>query len=195
MGFAAYFNTRAVVEQLAKTEDINAVVPSGPNDDLPIVMAAVFNVDQSVVSVLIAAGADINAVGTSGMSALHVAVALDRRDVAAALIAAGANVNKVDANGITPLCIAAHKGRKELFAALVAAGASVEADLNKVASELTLTDARDAVVARRVLLAADYLPAGSDLSAFPANAETSVRLWLDAKGLGAAGYRLYVFYP
>ena len=63
------------------------------------------------------------------------------------------------------------------------------------ALELTLTDARDAVVARRVLLAADYLPAGSDLSAFPANAETSVRLWLDAKGLGAAGYRLYVFYP
>ena len=63
------------------------------------------------------------------------------------------------------------------------------------ALELTLIDAQDAVVARRVLLAADYLPAGSDLSAFPANAETPVRLWIDAKDLGAAGYRLYIFYP
>ena len=63
------------------------------------------------------------------------------------------------------------------------------------ALELTLIDTQDAVVARRVLLAADYLPAGSDLTAFPANAETPVRLWIDAKGLGAAGYRLYIFYP
>jgi len=41
----------------------------------------------------------------------------------------------------------------------------------------------------------DVPRAGSDLSAFPANAETPVRLWIDAKGLGAAGYRLYIFYP
>ena len=63
------------------------------------------------------------------------------------------------------------------------------------ALELTLIDAQDAVVARRVLRAADYLPAGSDFAAFPAGAEVPVRLWIDAKGLGAAGYRLYIFYP
>jgi predicted Zn finger-like uncharacterized protein len=63
------------------------------------------------------------------------------------------------------------------------------------ALELAFTDARDAVVARRVLNAADYLPPGSDLSAFPANAEVQVRMWIDGKGLGAAGYRLYIFYP
>ncbi len=63
------------------------------------------------------------------------------------------------------------------------------------ALELTLTDAGDAPVARRVMGAADYLPPGSDLTTFPANAEIPVRLWIDAKGLGASGYRLYVFYP
>ena len=63
------------------------------------------------------------------------------------------------------------------------------------ALELTLTDANDAPVARRVLAAADYLPPRSDLGPFPANAEIPVRLWLEAKGLGAAGYRLFIFYP
>lgn len=61
--------------------------------------------------------------------------------------------------------------------------------------ELTLTDAGDAPVARRVLTAADYLAPGSDLSAFPANTEIPVRMWIDAKRLGASGYRLYLFYP
>ena len=63
------------------------------------------------------------------------------------------------------------------------------------ALELTLTDASDTAVARRVLSAADYLPPGSDLTSFPAAAEVPVRLWIDAKGLGAAGYKLYLFYP
>ena len=61
--------------------------------------------------------------------------------------------------------------------------------------ELTLTDAHDAAVARRILTAPDYLPPGSDLNSFPGNAETPVHLWIDAKGLAATGYRLYIFYP
>jgi len=63
------------------------------------------------------------------------------------------------------------------------------------ALELTLTDTRDGVVARRVLAAADYLPPGTDPKAFVANGEIAVRLWVEAKELGAAGYRLYLFYP
>lgn len=63
------------------------------------------------------------------------------------------------------------------------------------ALELTLTDAQDTVVARRVLAAADYLQAGGDDKPFPAGAEIPVRLWINAKGLGAAGYRIYIFYP
>ena len=63
------------------------------------------------------------------------------------------------------------------------------------ALELTLTDTHDTVISRRVLQAADYLPPGSDPSAFPARSDMAVQLWLEAKGIGAAGYRLYLFYP
>lgn len=61
--------------------------------------------------------------------------------------------------------------------------------------ELTLTDINDRVVARRVINAPDYLPAGVSADAFPANAETAVRLWIEASDIGATGYRLYIFYP
>ena len=61
--------------------------------------------------------------------------------------------------------------------------------------ELTLTDINDRVVARRVINAPDFLPAGVSADAFPANAETAVRLWIEASDIGATGYRLYIFYP
>ena len=63
------------------------------------------------------------------------------------------------------------------------------------ALELTLTDTSDTVVARRVLRANDYLPPATDPNAFPANGEVAVKLWIEAKDIGAAGYRLYIFYP
>ena len=63
------------------------------------------------------------------------------------------------------------------------------------ALELTLTDTHDTVVSRRVLLPPDYLPPSAPPASFPANGEVAVRLWIEAKGIGAAGYRLYVFYP
>lgn len=63
------------------------------------------------------------------------------------------------------------------------------------ALELTLTDAGDAVVSRRVMSAAEYLPPAISPEIFPANGEVAVRLWIEARNIGAAGYRLYVFYP
>lgn len=63
------------------------------------------------------------------------------------------------------------------------------------ALELTLTDTSDTVVSRRVMSAADYLPPAISPEAFPANGEVAVRLWIEARNIGAAGYRLYIFYP
>lgn len=63
------------------------------------------------------------------------------------------------------------------------------------ALELSLTDTNDAVVSRRVMYAADYLPPGTTSDAFPANGEMAVKLWVEAKESGASGYRLYIFYP
>ncbi|MCK6406625.1 MAG: DUF3426 domain-containing protein [Rhodocyclaceae bacterium] len=61
--------------------------------------------------------------------------------------------------------------------------------------EVTLTDVQDNAVLRRVLQAADYLPAKADPTVFPPNAEIAVKLWLETQDVAAAGYRLYVFYP
>lgn len=60
--------------------------------------------------------------------------------------------------------------------------------------ELTLTDVNDRVVARRIIAAADYL-ASAPPPEFPSGSDIPVRLWIEASGIGAAGYRLYIFYP
>lgn len=62
--------------------------------------------------------------------------------------------------------------------------------------ELTLTDTRDAAMVRKVLTPADYLPADQETATgFPARSEIAVRLPLEALGVPAVGYRLYLFYP
>jgi len=63
------------------------------------------------------------------------------------------------------------------------------------ALELSLTDTNDTVVSRRVMFAADYLPPGTKSEVFPANGDVAVKLWIEAKDIGASGYRLYIFYP
>lgn len=62
--------------------------------------------------------------------------------------------------------------------------------------ELALTDTQDTPIARRVFMPEEYLPAAmrSD-PAFAAHSDVAVRLWIEAKDISAAGYRLYVFYP
>ena len=63
------------------------------------------------------------------------------------------------------------------------------------ALELSLTDTNDVVVSRRVMYSVDYLPPDTQADSFAANAEVAVRLWIEAKNIGATGYRLYIFYP
>lgn len=62
--------------------------------------------------------------------------------------------------------------------------------------ELSLTDTADGAIARRVLRPAEYLPQKLlEGKVFAANSDVAVRLWIEAKDISAAGYRLYVFYP
>ncbi|MCK9987185.1 MAG: hypothetical protein AzoDbin1_03657 [Azoarcus sp.] len=61
--------------------------------------------------------------------------------------------------------------------------------------ELTLTDARDRPLVRRVLTPQDWFP-GADLEqGFAAGRDIAVTLPFSADGLGATGYRIYAFYP
>ncbi len=62
--------------------------------------------------------------------------------------------------------------------------------------ELSLTDTHDVPIARRVFSPDDYLsPELRAKQVFAANSNTAIRLWIEAKNISAAGYRLYVFYP
>ena len=64
------------------------------------------------------------------------------------------------------------------------------------ALELSLTDTQDVAIARRVFTPQEYLPAKTPAEQpFPGNSDIAVRLWIEAKDISAAGYRLYIFYP
>lgn len=62
--------------------------------------------------------------------------------------------------------------------------------------ELTLTDAREQPIVRKVLQPADYLePAALGTGSLPAAGDLVARAYLDITGVTASGYRLLVFYP
>ena len=62
--------------------------------------------------------------------------------------------------------------------------------------ELTLTDAQDQPVVRRVLVPPDYLGKTANHQAgFGANAEIAIKVFIEGSQVKATGYRLYLFYP
>jgi len=64
------------------------------------------------------------------------------------------------------------------------------------ALELTLTNAQEQPVARRVFLPRDYLERAAEIeTGMAALAEINVRIELDTGDLKPAGYRLFLFYP
>lgn len=64
------------------------------------------------------------------------------------------------------------------------------------AIEITLQDAGERPVARRVLAPAEYLERGTNIAnGLPGRGETPLRLALDTGALRAEGYRLQLFYP
>jgi len=64
------------------------------------------------------------------------------------------------------------------------------------AFELTLSNEKEQVVARRVFLPVEYLSDTKNVEqGFTGQGELAVRLFLDVGTLRAAGYRIYLFYP
>ncbi len=62
--------------------------------------------------------------------------------------------------------------------------------------EISLLDANNQLVIRRVVSPAQYLPAGTDLNAgIGANGRQAVRLQLNASDTAPANYRVLIFYP
>lgn len=61
--------------------------------------------------------------------------------------------------------------------------------------ELTLTDANDTPLVRRVLAPADWVATDKRQGEFKARSDATVRLTFDAPDIAPTGYRVYVFYP
>ena len=62
--------------------------------------------------------------------------------------------------------------------------------------ELTLTNAQDQPVVRRVLTPQDYIGgAGSAQAGFATNTEIAIKVFIEGSQVKATGYRLYLFYP
>ena len=79
------------------------------------------------VATLLEAGADVDAAGPDGTTALHWAVQRDDRPLARRLLAAGAGADAANRYGVTPLALAAANGSAPLVGALLDAGADPEA--------------------------------------------------------------------
>jgi predicted Zn finger-like uncharacterized protein len=61
--------------------------------------------------------------------------------------------------------------------------------------ELTLNDANEKPIARRVFTPREYLGAQPDLTGFTSKSEQSFKLFFELLEIKASGYRVYLFYP
>ena len=86
-----------------------------------------FNPNIQQIEQLISNGADINAQGTNGYTALIGAVLYGHKEICELLIAHSADVNAQDAYGRTALIWAALRGHKEICELLIAHSANVNA--------------------------------------------------------------------
>ncbi|EOD11991.1 hypothetical protein EMIHUDRAFT_62696, partial [Emiliania huxleyi CCMP1516] len=110
---------------------------------------------ESLVRLLLDAGADVNRRNTRGVTPLYSAARAGRREIAASLLGAGALVDASCAgDGRSALHGAAHAGETELVSALLAAGANAGMRSSSGETPLHLACSRGRVGAVRLLIAA-----------------------------------------
>lgn len=95
-----------------------------PFNGMPALSIAAHNGQIQTVEMLLAAGADVDALTSYGRrSALHSALYPKEKDIVELLIRAGADVNAKDDTGETPMHEAAMQDRGDAARLLIAAGA------------------------------------------------------------------------
>jgi ankyrin repeat protein len=117
----------------------------------PLLADAAGRGDLTVVRTLIDGGADVNAAGVDGATALHWAVHADRLDMADMLLQAGANAAAGDRYGVTPLYLACVNGNAAMVRRLIEAGADPNA-VDPVGETALMTAARTGVAGALAVL-------------------------------------------
>lgn len=124
---------------VAAGADLNSTAPLSGFTPL---MQAASNDAPRVVLTLLRNGADINARGTQGQNALHIAAGnMHRLEVLDTLIAQGADLEIRDAKGRTPLMCAVESGAARAAEKLLAAGAKADARNEQENGETALMSA------------------------------------------------------
>jgi len=169
----------------ASPEDVGECLGAGadPNGNphrfplAPLFVAARYTPHPEVVSLLVGAGAEVDARARGGITPLHEAAAENAHSgVVTALVEAGADPNARDLDGVAPLHRAARARNPAVFTALVEAGADPNArDLDGVAPlHLAASSGNPAVVTALV-------EAGADLGVRDRSGVTPMELaWSDA---------------
>ena len=129
---------------------------------------------MAVVKRLLEAGADVNAKGNNGQTALMLA-SWEGKELASELLKAGADVNAKDNDGQTALMLASWEG-KELASELLKAGADVNAKANDSWTALMLASR-----VGRTEVVDMLLKTGADVNAKANDGQTAL-IWATARG-------------
>ncbi|MDD9899434.1 MAG: ankyrin repeat domain-containing protein [Alphaproteobacteria bacterium] len=100
--------------------------PVGGINEPPLIMAAMHGL-MDLAQALINKGANINATGINGKTALHTAMQREQGAIAKLLLKNGADINARNKDQDTPLISAAFFGYKDMVQLLLAHGADVNA--------------------------------------------------------------------
>lgn len=110
---------------LAKGAEVDQKEDKSDTQETPLFFAA-RNGDLKAAQLLIANGADVNAVNYRRWTPLHIAVLNGHHDLVVLLLDSGANVNAQDERGRTALHIANFNNRPELVELILERGADTE---------------------------------------------------------------------